>query len=140
MYRNVAVEVVRSADFIGELSHQIQQLWNEQFRSLAVLPDSSSSSAPKAKSWGGKRSNLTARNDGREKENRRFGKDLGTEKITKPISALSCSLHTGELNEAAVKFETYNGGNPTVNRLLGFKYSKFQGEGAHETQRERDSE
>lgn len=36
------------------------------------------------------------------------------------------------MNEAAVKFETYNSGNPTVNRLLGFKYSKIQREGERE--------
>lgn len=84
IYRNVAVEVVRLADFIREPWHHIHQLWNEQFPSLAVLPESSSSPAPKAKSCGGKRSNLTARNDGKQKENRRFGKDLGTEKIRNP--------------------------------------------------------
>lgn len=84
IYRNVAVEVVRLADFIREPWHHIHQLWNEQLPSLAVLPESSSSPAPKAKCCGGKRSNLTARNDGKQKENRRFGKDLGTEKIRNP--------------------------------------------------------
>lgn len=73
------MEVVRLPDFTREPLHQIQQLWNEQLPSLAVLPESSSSFSPKTKSCGGKGSNLTARNDGSEKENRRFGKDLGTE-------------------------------------------------------------
>lgn len=76
---NMVVEVVRLPDFTREPLHRIQQLWNEQFPSLAVLPKSPSSFSPKAKSCGGKGSNLTARNDGREKENRRFGKDLGIE-------------------------------------------------------------
>lgn len=40
------------------------------------------------------------------------------------------------MNEAAVKFETYNSSNPTVNRLQGFKYSKIQRERERNTERE----
>lgn len=78
------VEGCLIAALIQEPLRQMQQLSKEQLPSLAVLPECSSSSAPKAKSCAGKCSNLTARNDGERERNRRFGKDLGREKIRNP--------------------------------------------------------
>lgn len=52
-----------------------------------------------------------------------------------PVSVLSQCLHNGELNEAAVKFETYISSNPTVNRMSGFKTEKQRGEARKTQQR-----